>query len=553
MHDMANDELLTSVSQQIFARMIAENRDHLLVRIGVRFNLDDMVERCRTYRLYDGGRGVEADYSLHQLVGCVLVKRLFNWSGRKTAQRLATDMAVRWFAGFSLHERTPDHTTIHRFESWISTHEPRALFSLILQQIDEDFPEEKTAIQFGDTFAMRTRAAGPTRTDLLRDTAQRLWNSFTSATQGPNQVTALLPLFQAVMGADDERPAFSLSPHERDRLTLDTAGAALLLLAAVDACANSLTRPFHPAYAAMQNWMARLQKILTDEYVVQWDESGAVQSIRFCTDKERGSYRIISAVDPDATLRIHGNSVDRGYNVSVAATANFVREIAAATGSTPDSVGIAPLIRAQLEHLHVVPPKLVYDQAGGTPKTIADVLVAGQGRTQLVVHMVDYNPNRTRFGPQDFSLTENGLTCPYGQTATRFYRSGSGEGWNYRFLPQQCAACPLHRLCRNPQAKTDGYRQVYISDHILKGRNAIAYAKTDDFQAEMKLRSNIERIIAALVRFNGARHAESYGLDSADYQARMAAMAYNLKRWAVLIRQRERLERRIASAVSTPA
>lgn len=159
--------------------------------------------------------------------------------------------------------------------------------------------------------------------------------------------------------------------------------------------------------------------------------------------------------------------------------------------------------------------------------------------------MVDNNPKRTRFGLQDFSLEENGLTCPNGQTAARFYRSGSGEGWNYRFLPDQCEGCPLWDACRDPKAKPDGYRQIFISDYIVKGREAIAYTKTDAFQEEMKLRSNIECIIAALVRYyNGARDAQSYGLDNADYQARMAALAYNLKRWAVLTRQRERAERR---------
>ena len=152
--------------------------------------------------------------------------------------------------------------------------------------------------------------------------------------------------------------------------------AMALLLVALDASADTLASPHQPAAGVLRTWMARLHKILTDEYKIEWDESGAITAIRFCTDKERGSYRIISAVDPDATLRNPGKSVDLGYNISVAATANFVREIAAATGSTPDSVGIAPLISAQLEHLHIVPPKLVYDQAGGTAKIVADVLDA---------------------------------------------------------------------------------------------------------------------------------------------------------------------------------
>ncbi len=38
-------------------------------------------------------------------------------------------------------------------------------------------------------------------------------------------------------------------------------------------------------------------------------------------------------------------------------------------------------------------------------------------------------------------------------------------------------------------------------------------------------------IIAALVRYNQARHARSIGLAKADFQVRLAATAYNLKKW----------------------
>jgi hypothetical protein len=54
----------------------------------------------------------------------------------------------------------------------------------------------------------------------------------------------------------------------------------------------------------------------------------------------------------------------------------------------------------------------------------------------------------------------------------------------------------------------------------------------------VRLRPAIERIIACLVRYHGARHAASYGRTNADYQARMAAMAFNLKTWVKLINQR---------------
>jgi transposase len=540
----SSDGMRQQWSEEVFAAIRAQYPNHLLVMVGERFDLSEIVTACAPYRRYQGKRGVEANYSIEQLVRSLLVKRLYNWSYRQTERSLCTDLLVRWFAHFSLTQQTPDHTTLQRFESWVLKHQPRAFFSCLLQQIDEDFPEERHATQYGDTFAMRTRASDPSQTGLLRDITQRLWRAYSFATQNQRDVSALLPLFQAVMGPDDEPHPFLLSPQERNQRTLDTAGAALLLLAAIEASVATLSCSHKPAVLVLLQWMARLQKLLTDDYMVEWDETGSITGIRFCTNKERGAYRIISAIDPDATIRNHGKSIDRGYNVSVAATANFVREIAAVTGATPDSVGIAPLVAAQLEHLRIVPPKLVYDQAGGMAKIIADVDKASQGQTQLVVRLIDSKPQSNRFGPQDFSLTESGLTCPNNQTATRFSRSGSADGWDYCFLPEQCVGCPLWHQCRDPKAKPDSRRRVFISDYTLYSRQAIAYTKTDDFKQEMKQRAHIERIIAALVRFNGARHAESFGLEHADYQARMAATAYNLKRWTILIRRLQRQERR---------
>ena len=47
----------------------------------------------------------------------------------------------------------------------------------------------------------------------------------------------------------------------------------------------------------------------------------------------------------------------------------------------------------------------------------------------------------------------------------------------------------------------------------------------------MKLRPCVERIIAALVRYGGARRARRRGLHKADFQMKMAATAFNLKKW----------------------
>ena len=534
---------LRAYSHQILARITAENGDHLLVRVGQRFDFAEMVDLCQHYRSELETRGVEAKYSVDQLVRAVVLKRTYAWSYRKTAQQMSTDMLARWFAGFALHEQTPDYSTLHRFEQWVIKHEPRAFFTLVLRQIREDYPQETKAIQFGDTFAMHTRAADKGRTQLLRETVLHLWRTFEVAAEAQVDLDGLQAKLQAVLGEEEEMPAFMLTPAERDKRTFETAKAAASLLTAINEAATAIITSTRLTMEAFQRWTQRLEKMLADEFVFEIDENGRT-SVRFCTKEERGSYRMISAVDPEITVRSHGKSIARGFNISVAATVNFVHEIQAATGATPDSVGVSLLIAAQLEHLGTVPPKFVYDQAAGTPKIFFDVAKASNGQTQLVARVVDYHKNRKRFGSGDFSLVEGGLlVCPNGQGSSRAYRSNSADGWNYRFMPDQCTGCPLMDKCRGDEVKSTSYRQIFISDYIVNQREAIAYTKTDEFKQEMKSRSNIERIIAGVVRYNGAREADAYGLAQADFQVKMAAMAYNLKRWAVLQREEERKQR----------
>ena len=74
-------------------------------------------------------------------------------------------------------------------------------------------------------------------------------------------------------------------------------------------------------------------------------------------------------------------------------------------------------------------------------------------------------------------------------------------------------------------------RQVFISDHRSVLAQARTYAQTPDYQDDMKLRSTVERHIANLVRYHGARQAQRRGQPKCDYQAKMNAVAFNLKQW----------------------
>ena len=91
-------------------------------------------------------------------------------------------------------------------------------------------------------------------------------------------------------------------------------------------------------------------------------------------------------------------------------------------------------------------------------------------------------------------------------------------------------------------------RQVFITDHRSTLALARTYAQTAEFQADLKLRPTIERIIANLVRYHGARYARRRGQAKCDYQAKMSATAFNLRQWLRLRQRRQGIDQGILAA-----
>ena len=566
-------------SERYYAQQAEQAEDELLVQVRQRFSLEKIIAACQAYRHYAGKRGQEATHDIAILCWALLLKYLLCGSYRKTCQEIRNNTQARCFVGYRLDLPTLSYVTLQRFEVWVMKNQPRSLFTEILRQIDEDFPEEVNKAQIGDTFALLANVAAQSRTQMLRDACRRLLGYLQQV--HPATYDKVFAQFkrEELFGKEGDLPEYRLEKAQRDALELETALAADGCLYLIWRQVAAMSSQNRLEFLALQRWLGILDKILRDEFVFETGDEANLLSVRFCTEKERGTFVIGSTLDPEATFRKHGEKNQLGYNVQVAATEHFIREIFAKTGATNDGSGVATLIANQLQHLGLVPPKLGYDRAAGSPKIFHDVDKASEGKTQLVARLIDHAKNSTRFGPLDFTLNEDGsLTCPNQQNTHTFYRSKSADGYDYRFSAETCKGCPLRQRCRGendpnsptpapaldaqpeqpapveatpdmPKAnkrklpKATAYRQVFISKYRDFQRSAILYTKTEQFKLDMKFRSTIERIIAALVRYNGARLAHAHGTDKADFQSRMAATAYNLKKWHKLMLEKAKAAR----------
>ncbi len=533
------EELQKYYGEQLMAATVERNRRHLLVQIEEYLDFGEIEETCRDYR-HQSGPGALPRHTVKHLVRALLLGWLYDLSLRELEEQLNVNLLFRHFAGYGIFERTPDHSTLGRFESWVLLKHRRVYFDTILTQIYVQHPEQRERKQIGDTYGMEANAARQGRVAIWRQFGKRLVEYLEKAglegvLEGWNQ--------EMLFGQEGEKHNWAMSDKEKEARLRQTALGAQALIVRVRGVLEQEPARKHKSLRATLGY---LEKSLADEVLIDGE--------KVTPRTPKGDYAIGSATDPEATLRNHGEKGGQkdeifGYNVQVAATTDgLVTETQAHTGSAPDQRDVAALVTGQKQHHDICPPTLIYDAAAGSGKVRHDVAEAADGATRISAPLPNYAARTTRFGPYDFLLSDNGrtLTCPQGQSSQVAYPSQSGDGRTFRFFPHQCwqgeppahwkqadisKRCPLWEKCRATRQGPHSMRQVFVSDYRKEVEAAMDYNRTDEYKAERKLRPRIERVVAALVRYNGARRARRRRLEAADWQAKMAATAYNLKWW----------------------
>lgn len=526
-------ELLVWFSDQVYEYLCLPAEDHLLMRLDNLLDLREVEAVCADYH-QPAGNGRPVEHSVRQLLRALLVRYLYVLSLRETEAKIRFDMLCKWFVGYDLFAPGPDHTRLQAFEAWLLAEHPRLLFDTVLQQIDAAFPQRRDGLQFGDTFALLANAQQEGKTARIRHASRLVLAALKKENQAAYERVEAALEGEKLWGAVSEKGVYKLPEEERQARRRQAGEGACHLL--------RLVAQEEAGFKTAEK-VALLRCVLEQIFGLLEEAAGPVLAVKGEQKATVAGYPIYSVADPEATLRKHGeNKIAFGYNASLLTTTDFVREIEARPGSEHDSLAIVPLLQAQAAQHELLPEKLVYDQAAGTGKVAADVDQATQGQTQLVSQPVDYSQRKDTFGPQDFSLSDDALTatCPAGQSSNCRYRTSKGAGWGYRFYASTCRDCPLWKQCRANPEKTQGRRDVFFSDHQFHQARLVAYSQTESFAQEMPARGNVERIIALLTRYNGARRARFRGRAKVDFQLKMCATAYNLKRWLALERQRKR-------------
>lgn len=413
--------VLSWLSDCVYRALLLRCAAHPLVHLAHLYDPSAVVSACRAYYHRDGP-GRPPIYSVSTLVRAEIVRA---WAGSCSDPELecylATNLLVRWYVGLPLIGPTPDHTTLNRFHAWLTVHHSDTLFRDVLTFLDQVEPEAPaTTPQIVDTFAMASPVAptsSPARLLLhLSTQLVRAWQR-----HAPLALQAALPPLDLGALAQPRR-TYTPSQHQ---MRLEQAVTLAYWL--IDDLTPHLSGLDPEVREYLQPLLEALAKILADETTL--DAAGGVHE-RPRDDK--GTYRIMSAVDLEATFRKHEpDPAVLGSNAMIATTATRIRAAVICTGSTPDQDAPLAVLAQQRAAQMPLPAILIMDQAGGMGKTRAQVDSASDGQTQMVAQVPHAGvAGPARFTPADFHVSADGTscTCPNGVRTTHRYQHSRSDG-----------------------------------------------------------------------------------------------------------------------------
>ena len=174
-------------------------------------------------------------------------------------------------------------------------------------------------------------------------------------------------------------------------------------------------------------------------------------------------------------------------------------------------------------------------------KAILDILQRDGVKAYIPVSASSYHINEELYSynkdsDQWFCVRGNMTISKKLKTTNRKDR-GETTNYEYTFDKTGCIGCPLREECikkANTKAK-----KLAVGTNASEYYEHSQWAKTDEFIEEYKKRASIESKNSELKRFHGLARAKGFGLRSVSIQAKLAALAVNLKRIATLVSSSE--------------
>ncbi len=466
--------------------------------------------------LYAGGGRPSVDPVVYFKLQLVMFFEDLRSERRLMEEVVADRLSLRWYLGYDLHERLPDHSSLTRIRERFGVGVFRCFFEAIVEEC-----VEAGLVRGDELFFDSTKVEGNAAVDSLAPrwaVEAHLAGLFADGPPEPEDDT------EGDGGPEAEDPEERLADEDRRSAArfLPTVGNGGL------AAAN----------APKEDWISR------DGRQDRSFKSGS---------RPRTSDSRASTTDPDATPMTWLKGGRRlGYQAHYVVDGGKSRVILnalVAPSEVTENRPMLDLLWRTIFRWRLRPHHVTGDAKYGTRENVAAVEGAG---IRAYVALPNFDSRDTGlFGPGHFRYDpeRDVYVCPAGEHLRWRARTSGARGTMYRAPAEACNACLLKERC----TESDNGRTVYRprgEDHYDRVRT---YRGTFPYEKALRKRGVwIEPLFAEAKDWHGMRRFRLRGLEKANVEVLLVAAGQNVKRLLTFDGRRPKAPAHVAALRPSP-
>lgn len=428
--------------------------------------------------------------AVNVLVGLEALKAGFGWSDQELYENYCYDLQVRYALGYDrLGDGDFEIRSLYYFRERLSKYNAEKGINLL-----EKAFEKITDAQIVDL---------KVRTGMQRMDSTQIASNIVSASRLQLLVEAVQRVERILNAADRSRLSETFAPYIKDsagHYTYRVKGKEAVRehLQQIGQTIHALLQELKSAYAAELAYQI-LERIFAENFNLL--ETGLCAK----ENTEITSSCLQSVDDLEATYRTKGTGHYKGYVANITETCDPENEIQLITKVqvAPNNVDDGQLLAEALPNLKERTSIETMITDGGYGSEVSDEALREQEVGLIQTAIRGAQPSADKFSLSDFVIEQNEkgepnlLTCPQEHSVPVL--AGRTTGWQVRFDPSLCAACPfqLDGRCRTkPQKRDPRYLLTFTTHEVRAAKRRKNYLAHQDHSHN--LRSAVEATVRSV-------------------------------------------------------
>jgi hypothetical protein len=424
------------------------------------------------------------------LVGLEALKAGCGWSDQELYEHYCYDLQVRYALGYDrLGDGDFEIRSLYYFRERLSKYNAEKGVNLL----------EKAFEQITDAQIVDLKV----RSGMQRMDSTQIASNIVSASRLHLLVEAVQRVERILSKADRARLSETLAPYLKDSAghysyRVKGKQAQQEHLQQIGQSIHALLQELKSAYTAELAYQV-LERIFTENFNLL--EIGP----RAKENTEITSACLQSVDDLEATYRTKGTGHYKGYVANITETCDPENEIQLITKVqvAPNNVDDGQLLAEALPNLKERSSIETVITDGGYGSEVSDDALREHKVTLIQTAIRGAQPSADKFSLSDFVIEQsekgepNLLTCPQGHSAPVL--AGRTTGWQARFDPSLCAACPFQEngRCRaKPQKRDPRYLLTFTTHEMRAAQRRKHYLAHQDHSHN--LRSAVEATVRSV-------------------------------------------------------